>query len=383
MKYLFLFLITFSLVLADEEKQKKQAEVDEAYEFEIVVDVEATQVKNQNKTGTCWTFAGNSFLESELIRMGKGNYNLSEMFIARNMYPEKADNYVRYHGKAQFGQGALAHDVMRCVGKYGIVPDEVYSARPENDYLNHAEMYGILTDLLKRVVSTKSSDRTQNWQKAYVGILDAYMGTPPTKFTFEGKEYTPKSFRDYLSIDPDNYLNISSFTHHPFYEEFILEVPDNFSKGLYYNIKMREMLDLTERALENGYTVNWGGDVSEKGFDSDRGLAINPKDLELMIINKDDIKWDSLYTELEVTQEKRQDDFDTYKTGDDHGMHLTGIVKDKMGRKYFIVKNSWGSEKRGRDGYLYMSYSYFMHKTTAIQVHKDALGDELRGTLGL
>ena len=383
MKYFFLLLITANLLFADDDKKDKQDIVDEAYEFEIVVDVEATQVKNQNRTGTCWTFAGNSFLESELLRMGKGSYNLSEMFIARKMYPEKADNYVRYHGKAQFGQGALAHDVMRCVGKYGIVPDDVYSARPENDFLNHSEMYGILTDLLKRVVSTKANDRTQNWQKAYIGILDAYMGTPPTKFTYNGVEYTPESFRDFLGINPDDYLNISSFTHHPFYKEFVLEVPDNFSQGLFHNVKMDELLNITEKALEMGYTVNWGGDVSEKGFDSDRGIAINPEELETMILNKDNIKWDSLYTELEITQEKRQEDFDTYKTGDDHGMHLTGIVKDKMGRKYFIVKNSWGSEKRGRDGYLYMSYSYFMHKTTAIQVHKDVITDELKTKLGL
>ena len=364
-------LLPLNLFSKDIDEMNRK--IDSVYQFEELINIERTEVKNQNNTGTCWSFAGNSFIESELIRMGKGEHNLSEMFIVRNIYPEKAWNYVRLHGKTQFGQGSLSHDVLNAIEKYGIVPEEVYSARPENDYLNHSEMFSILESIVKNIVDTKAKDRTSHWIDAYNSVIDAYLGEAPAEFEYNGKKYTPKSFAAELGIKKSDYVDVTSFTHHPFDTKFVLEIPDNWSQGLFLNLPMDKMLDLTVKALENGYSVNWGADVSEKSFKSDYGLAINPADMKQMTLDKDDIKWDSVYTELEITQEIRQNDFDNYLTQDDHGMHIVGIVKDKMDRKYFIVKNSWGSEKRGRDGYIYVSYSYFMHKTTSIQMHKDVL----------
>ncbi|GAB5464872.1 MAG: C1 family peptidase [Candidatus Kapaibacteriales bacterium] len=373
-KYLPLFLfISLTVYGKDDDSDDMLRKIDSVYQFEEIVNLENTDIKNQNRTGTCWSFAGNSFLESELLRMGKGEHNLSEMYIVRNIYPEKAMNYVRYHGKAQFGQGSLAHDVLNSIDKYGAVPEEVYSARPENDYLNHAEMFSILNSIVVNITNTDPKNRTSHWMDAFEGVIDAYMGDAPEEFEYRGKKYTPKSFANFLSLSKNDYVDITSFTHHKFGDEIVLEVPDNWSRGKFLNVPMDKMLSLTVTALENGYTVNWGADVSEPGFESDYGLAINPADIKLMEIDKEMIKWDSLYAEATVTQEMRQEDFDNYLTQDDHGMHIIGIAKDKLDRKYFIVKNSWGYKNPGRDGYLYVSFPYFQHKTTSIQMHKDVL----------
>lgn len=369
-----LLLFTNSLFAESESTETMQAKIDSVYKFEVLVNVETTDVKNQNRTGTCWTFAGNSFIESELLREGKGEVDLSEMFIVRNMYPEKADLYVRYHGTTQFGEGALTNDVMRSIEKYGVVPESEYSTRPKNGFLNHNEMSGILEDMLKRVVATAPENRTSKWRQAFNSVLDVYMGEAPTKFKVNGVEYTPLSYRDHLGIETNQFIDITSFTHHPFYDKFILEVPDNFSHGFFHNVPIEEMLEITEKALENGYTVDWGADVSEKSFESKYGLAINPADLKQMAIDKDDIEWDSIYTELNITQEIRQDD---------HGMYIVGIAKDKLDRKYFIVKNSWGVKDRGHDGYIYVSYSYFMHKTTAIGLNKNGIPNNIKMKLKL
>jgi bleomycin hydrolase len=357
--------------------------IDSVYEFTEVVNIENTDVKNQNKTGTCWSFAGNSFIESELLRLGKGQHDLSEMFVVRMMYPEKADNFVRFHGKAQFGQGALSHDLIHSIEKYGIVPEEVYSGESSSGEHNHSEMFGILNDIVNRVVNTNPNDRTNKWKDAFDAVLDSYIGTPKKEFEYRGKKYTPKSFAESLGIKANDYVDFTSFTHHDFYDKFILEVPDNFSRGFYHNVKVNEMLEIAENALKNGFSVDWGADVSEDSFNSDNGLAINPKDMKEIQKNKEKIKWDSIYVEREINQELRQEDFDNYLTQDDHGMHIVGIVKDKLDRKYFIVKNSWGSKLRGRDGFLYVSYSYFMHKTTSISVHKDAIPNNIKSKLKL
>lgn len=378
---MFLLLI-FNLLFAKVDEQMI-SKIDSVYEWEVIVDLDKTNIKNQNKTGTCWSFAGNSFIESELIRIGKGQYDLSEMYVVRMTYLDKADNYVRYHGKTQFGQGALSHDLLKSIEKYGIVPEEIYSGNSESGKHNHSEMFGILSDIVSRVVRTSPNDRTTKWKDAYESVLNVYLGVVPTEFEYMGKKYTPQSFANVLGIKASDYIDLTSFTHHNFYDKFILEVPDNFSRGYYHNIKMNEMLEIAENALMNGFSVDWGADVSEKGFSSDNGLAINPMDLKEIERKKDDIKWDSIYTELDITQEIRQIDFDNYLTQDDHGMHIVGIVKDKLGRKYFIVKNSWGSELRGREGYLYVSYGYFMHKTTSISVHKDAIPLDLKSKMKL
>lgn len=377
MMYL-LIILNLAFGKVDNEMIQK---IDSVYSWEVIVDLDKTSVKNQNKTGTCWSFAGNSFIESELLRLGKGKYDLSEMFIVRMAYLDKADNYVRYHGKTQFGEGALGHDLLHSIDKYGIVPEQVFSGNSESGKHNHSEMNGILTDIVNRVVRTNPNDRTTKWKEAYEKVLDVYLGEVPKEFEYDGKKYTPLSFAAMLGIKASDYVDVTSFTHHKFYDKFVLEVPDNFSRGYYHNVKMTEMLEIAENALMNGFSVDWGADVSEPGFNSDYGLAINPKDIKEITRKKDTIKWDSIYTELDITQEIRQVDFDNYLTQDDHGMHIVGIVKDKLDRKYFIVKNSWGSELRGRDGYLYVSYPYFMHKTTSISVHKDALKADMKKKL--
>lgn len=388
LKYTLAFLLLLSishipLLSDDKEDEEMLHKIDSVYEFEQIINIESTNVKNQSRSGTCWTFAGNSFIESELLREGKGEIDLSEMFIVRNIYPEKADIYVRYMGAIQFGEGAESNDVMRSIEKYGVVPESEYSPRPESGYLNHVEMSGILEDLVKRVVATDPSNRTTKWKKAFNSVLDAYMGEVPTKFKVDGVEYTPLTYRDHLGIDTKNYVDITSFTHHPFYDKFVLEVPDNFSHGEFYNVPMKEMLEITEKALGNGYSVDWGADVTEPSFESKYGLAINPADMKQMILDKDAIVWDSVYTELDITQDIRQEDFDNYLTQDDHGMHIVGIVKDKLNRKYFVVKNSWGTKKRGHDGYIYVSFSYFMHKTTGITLNKKGIPTNIKSKLKL
>lgn len=360
-----------------------QTKIDSVYGFVPIINIEATSIKNQNNTGTCWTFAGNSFIESELLREKKEPIDLSEMFIVRNIYPEKADNYVRMHGATEFGEGAETNDVMHSIEKYGVVPESEYSSRPENGYLNHAEMEGILEDMVKRVVATAPKDRTTKWKKAFNAVLDAYMGVPPKTFKVDGVEYTPLTYKEHLGIDTKQYVNITSFTHHPFYEKFVLEIPDNYSRGEFYNVKMQEMLETVKYALENGYTVDWGADVTEESFQSKYGLAIDPQDMKQMILDKEDIKWDSIYKEIDITQEERQEDFDKYLTQDDHGMHIIGTVKDKLDRPYFIIKNSWGTKNKGHNGYVYVSFPYFMHKTTSITLNKKAIPQNIASKLKL
>ncbi len=344
------------------------------YEFTVVKDCRCTDVKNQQRTGTCWSFSTISFLESELIRQGKGYYDLSEMFIVRNIYRDKARNYFLRQGKAQFGQGSLAHDVVRAAEMAGLVPESVYSGKPEGvTYYDHTEMEAVLKAILDAVISQKRP--SQRWWAAFDATLDAYMGPVPETFEVDGVTYSPRTFAERLGIRAEDYVGLTSFTHHPWYRPFVLEIPDNYSNGAYLNVPIDELEQVVDYAIEHGFSVAWDGDVSEPGFSQKHGLALVPQ-------SPSDEMWTHPVDEVEVTQAMRQETFESYQTTDDHLMHLVGIAKDQNGKKYYIIKNSWGPIGP-YEGYLYMSEPYFRLKTVSIYLHRDGLPPALREKLSL
>ena len=367
------------------------------YHFTMVKVMDATEVANQNRTGTCWSFSALSFYESELIRTGVGKHNLSEMFIVRNAYVGKAQNYVRMHGNFNFGPGGAFHDIPWVFDRYGMVPEEVYKGLDYGtEKHNHNEMNGMLSAMVDVIKDNPQKKLTPSWTKAVEGVVDAYLGEVPEKFEYQGKEYTPKSYGEMLKLDMDDYISLTSYTHHDFYDEFILEIPDNWALGSSYNVTLDELMAEMEGSLMGGYTFAWGADVSEKGFSFRDGLAILPVNEEsIQKKGKDDKFFNNAGAEKIsnaflapteekwVTQEERQVAFDNFETTDDHGMHITGVVKDQNGGKYFIVKNSWGTDNNDCDGYFYASFAYARSKTMNIIVHKDAISKGLKKKLGI
>ncbi|MCB0381260.1 MAG: aminopeptidase [Flavobacteriales bacterium] len=381
-----------SLAQTDTLKNKK----DGHYFFSLVKDIEALDVQSQGRTGTCWSFSSLSFLESEIIRKGKKPVSLSEMFIVRNAYLDKAINYVRMHGTINFAAGGAFHDIPHTIKKYGIVPEEIYKGLNYGEEKhNHAELDAILKATVEQIVKNPQRKLTPSWQNAINGILDAYFGKVPTEFEYQGKKYTPKTYAASLGLNMDDYVVIGSYTHHPFYETFAIEVPDNWNFGTIYNVPLNEMEQIMNDAVMKGYSIAWGSDVSEKGFSFSNGLAIVPEDEATISVSGRDNKhfsdagaekvsnaFDEPVKELEITQEMRQVAFDNYETQDDHGMHITGIVKDQKGTKYYIVKNSWGKENY-TSGYFYASEAYVKYKTIDFMVHKDALSPEMKKKLNI
>ncbi len=335
-----------------------------AQQFTVVKDNAHGNVENQCKTGTCWSFATTSFIESEIIRKGNKAVDLSEMYNVRLTYPKKAESFVRFQGKQQFGPGGLSHDVLSIIEEYGIVPEEAYSG-----FVNGATTYDHetldlkLTDLVNDAVKSP----TNGYQESVTGILDNEIGRVPAEFKYNGTSYTPASFRDAMKINPKEYVCLTSFTHHPFHSSFVLEVPDNWSKKSYYNLPLDEFQRVADFALSKGYTVAWDADVSEKTFDARKGLAFV----------------DNFQNEPKVTQETRQTAFDSFETTDDHLMHITGTAKDEKGNSYYLVKNSWGTEGLPNGGLLYVSAPYFRYKTVCMIVHKDAIPKEIAAKLGM
>lgn len=347
-----------------QETQEKE-EIKPAYDFTIKFNHDRTEVKNQGSTGTCWCFATASFLESELLREGKGEHNISEMFIVKNIYMDKAFNFVHRNGKANFSEGALSHDFIRAANRHGLVPEEIYDGLDEGATgHNHSEMVVLLEGMLEGLV--KKGSPSDKWDDAFSKVVETYLGSAPTEFNYGGKSYTPKSFADSLGFDAKNYVNMTSFSHHPFGEECVLEIPDNFSSGSYLNVPIDQIVKTIDYAVENGFTVAWDGDVSERTFNQSKGLAImpaNPSRRDLYRVPGE---------EVEFTQEMRQETFETHTLTDDHLMHLTGIAHDNVGNKYYIIKNSWGAAGQ-HDGYLYMSEAYVRAKTIAITLHKNGV----------
>ncbi len=373
MKYL-----SFTLLLFFVMNNNSYGQIDyktSKYIFTKDKTVECTEVKSQDRTGTCWSFATASFLESEAIRMGKGDSQMdfSEMYVVRKVYQDKAMNYILRQGKANFSQGSLSHDLINIANNYGMVPESAYAGKLEGDKIhNHIEMEAILKGMLDGVLKQKRPSK--KWKKAFEAILDVYLGEAPEKFTHNGKTYTPKSFASEMGVKASEYVNFTSYTHHPFYEDFVLEIPDNYSNGSFYNVPLEDLEKITDHALSNGYSIAWDGDVSEKGFSSKNGIAVLPIDEKREdLFNKPGV-------EKQVDQEMRQETFENYSTTDDHLMHLTGTAKDQKGTKYYLIKNSWG-EISEHKGFIYMSDPYFKLKTVSIMVHKDAIPDSVKAKI--
>lgn len=361
------------------------------FKFTDVKIIPTTSVKDQNKSGTCWAFSGISTLEDDLLRRGKGEYDLSEMFVARNAYIDKAKKYMHTNGTINFAQGGSFEDVLEMTRRYGAMPEEAYAGLNYGEKKHsHYEMAEALKSYLDAVMRNgqRTKKLTTAWLPGFIGILDAYLGPVPENFTYNGKTYTPQSFAREIGIEPDNFEIFTSYTHHPFYEKFALEIPDNWQWSESVNVPMEDLQAITDNALDKGYTVFWGADVSEGGFKWTEGFAVNPAEKEQKDMTDSELsRWVKLsdkdranerfkikgpVKEKEVTQEMRQQAFDNYETTDDHGMVIVGYATDQEGNKFYKVKNSWDTNQV-YDGYFYVSVPYFLEKTLNIGVRKEAI----------
>ncbi|MFC2322563.1 aminopeptidase C [Tannerella forsythia] len=376
----------------------QEGQKEEGYQFTTVKEVKITPVKNQNRTGTCWSFSGVGLIEAELLRTGKGEYNLSEMFIANHSYKDKADKFVRLHGKLNFAQGGSFADVIYVFKHYGAVPGELYKGLEYGqDNHVHGELAEVATAYVNAVIKNRDRKLSTAWKKGFDGVIDTYLGKLPETFTYQGKQYTPKSFGESLGLNFDDYVSLTSYTHHPFYSQFPLEIEDNWRWAPSYNLPIHELMEVLDHAINNGYTIAWGSDVSEKGF-TRNGIAVAADIEALESSGSDQARWVGLSQterdaevkklvekpckEIEVTQELRQQAYDNYQTTDDHGMLIYGIAKDQTGKKFYMVKNSWGTESKYK-GHWYASEAYVAYKTMNIVLHKDALPKTIQSKLGI
>ena len=378
---------------------KKDEAKTEGLQFTTVKELKITPIKNQNRTGTCWSFSGVGFIESELLRTGKGEVDLSEMFIVNHSYKDKADKYVRLHGMLNFAQGGSFYDVLYAFKHYGAMPNELYTGLEygEDSHV-HNELAEIATAYVKAVVGNKNGKLSPVWRQGFDALIDAYLGKIPEKFTYKGKQYTPKSYGESLGLNFDDYVSLTSFTHHPFYSKFALEIEDNWRWAESYNLPIDELMRTMEYAIDKGYTIAWGSDVSEKGFTRD-GIAVLADVEEIETKGSDQARWIGLnysdkqrlltqlihsanVPEVNPTQEYRQKGFDNYELTDDHGMVIYGIAKNQLGRKFFMVKNSWG-EAGAYKGIWYASYNFVKGKTMNIVLHRSALPDDIAKKLGI
>jgi aminopeptidase C len=369
----------------------------DSFKFTIQKQNKITPVKNQASSGTCWSFSGLGFFESELLRMGKPEVDLSEMFVVHHSYSDKADKYIRMNGTSNFGGGGSFYDVVYVLQNYGIVPEsDMTGLNYGEEKHKHGEL-DALTEAYVKVIATNPNKKLSTaWKAGFDGILDAYLGQCPKEFTVDGKKYTPQSYEKSLGLNLDDYISLTSFTHHPFYSKFIIEIPDNWRWSDSYNIPLDELMQVFDNAIDKGYCVAWASDVSEKGF-TRKGIAVDPETKVANLPGTDQAKWlnipqkgieDSIFKvtkpqpEIMVNQEIRQQGFDNFQTTDDHGMVIFGTANDQNGTKYYMVKNSWGTESKYK-GIWYASETFVKHKTIDILVHKDAIPKEILKKLGI
>ena len=389
MKKVFLPLLAVAPFMASAEPSDSIVSDSVKFEFTDIKVIPTTSVKDQNKSGTCWCFAGTSFFEDEIVRKGGDSLDISEMFTVRKCYEDKAERFIRLYGETNFAAGGSALDVPYVWERYGAIPEEVYSGLQygENKHV-HGELDAALKAYLQAVVAKPNKKLTTAWRKGLKGILDAYFGEVPETFEYKGKTYTPKTYAESLGLNMKDYVALTSFTHHPFYTQFAVEVPDNWLWGQYWNVPMDELKAIVDNAIDKGYTVVWAADVSEGGFKWTDGVALMPKgktegdmtDTELSrwvkLSDKDrqNDKYDfkGPVEEIVVTQELRQELFDNQETTDDHGMEIVGIAKDQNGNRYYKVKNSWDTNQV-YDGFFYVSEPYFLAKTVDILVNREAI----------
>ena len=392
-------------VVAQPEAKKDEAKEDEGFKFTTVKELPVTSIKDQNQAGTCWCYSSLAFFEAELLRMGKPEYDFSEMYIVYKTYLDRAEAAIRTHGDVSFSQGGSFGDVLYAIKHYGLIPDELMPAGAmHGDSLSNFNELSAVTDpFVEGVIKSRKiqmdKDGNPLWKKALAGIYDAYLGVPPTEFTYNGKKYTPMSFAESTGLNMNDYINLTSFTHHPFYEPFVIEVQDNWRWGQAWNLPIDEFMQVMDNAIENGYPIAWGSDVSEAGWlrGPMAGVAVLP-DLEAKgkdLAGSDMAHWLGMSAadrkkeaqngptpQKWVTQKERQIAYDNYETGDDHGMLIYGTAKDQMGNEYFIVKNSWGDAGQYK-GIWYVSKAFVRYKTLNIVVHKDALPKDIAKKLGI
>lgn len=388
MKQFSIAILLFSTFFLNNIHAQEVNNSEKGYVFKEDFRIPVTSVKNQYRSGTCWSFSALSFLEAELLRMGKGDVDISEMFVVNHCYRDKADRYVRMHGNLNFGGGGAFHDVLYVLKNYGLVTEKAYPGlNYDTDNHVHGELDEVLTKFMKGVIANKNKTITPAWKNAFTGIIDAYLGELP-------KNVKPN---DFMGLNAENYVELSSFSHHPFYKTFILEVPDNWLWGSVYNLPINEFEQVIDYALKEGYTVAWAADVSHKGFKYNKGIAVIP---ETEVINMDNLekgKWEKLSKrerenqiyelntiakEKIITQELRQKAFDNYSTTDDHGMLIVGTAKDQKGNDYYIIKNSWGTGGK-YNGYFYASKAFVIMQATNIMVNKESIPKEIRKKLSL
>lgn len=389
----------FSMSLSAQEAKEEPKE--EGFVFTTVKELPITSIKNQNRAGTCWCYSSMAFLESELLRMGKGEYDLSEMYIVHQTYLDRADAAVRTHGDVSFSQGGSFYDVIYGMKKFGLVPEE--EMRPGVMYgdtlSNHTELTAVSDAVVAAIAKGKhrslqtDENRKPLWKKAIAAIHDIYLGECPEKFTYKGKEYTPQSFFESTGLNPDDYISLTSYTHHPFYEPFVLEIQDNWRWGQSYNLPLDEFMEVFDNAIMNEYTIAWGADVSENGFNR-TGIGTLPdmKKAQEDLTGSDMARWlrlsnspqfiNSPQPQMWCTPEERQRAYDNWETTDDHGMQIYGIAKDQKGTEYYMVKNSWGTVGDYK-GIWYVSKAYARYKTMNIVVNKKALPKEIAKKLGI
>ena len=385
-------IVTLCLLSLNTVAQEPKKE--EGFVFSTVKENPITSIKNQNRSSTCWSFSSLAFLESELLRQGKGEYDLSEMFVVHHTMADRAERYVRLHGDNSFSPGGSFYDVVYCMNNYGLVPQEAMNGIMYGDTLPvHNELDAVAEAYVNAIAKGKLTKLTPVWMNGLNAIYDTYLGKCPEKFSYKGKEYTPLTFVKSLGLNADDYVSLTSYTHHPFYKKFAIEIQDNWRNAESWNLPIDEFMTVIENAVNNGYTVAWGSDVSEDGFTRD-GIAVVPQMNRTDLTGSDMARWTGLtmadkrkeltskpMPEMEITQEMRQKAFNNWETTDDHGMLIYGMAKDQNGKEYYMVKNSWGTNNKYK-GTWYASKAFVKYKTMNILVHKDALPKEIAKKLG-